>query len=865
MNYTEQAKEALRIAGTIAKELEHPYVGTEHLLLGLCKVYSGVAGQVLANNGVQEENIEKVIEELISPTSMLRVESRPEYSPRLEYILEEGKTEALRFREAEIGTEHLLLALLGDVDCVAMRILLTLNINPQKILRDILAVLGIEPKEYQEEISAGSNKKKTDVLEQYGVDLTQKAAEGKLDPVIGRKSEISRLMQILSRRTKNNPCLVGEPGVGKTAVIEGLAQQIAAGVVPDSMKEKRILTMDLSGMVAGSKYRGEFEERMKRLIQEVKNAGNIILFLDEVHTIIGAGMDLSGMVAGSKYRGEFEERMKRLIQEVKNAGNIILFLDEVHTIIGAGGAEGAIDASNILKPSLARGEVQLIGATTIAEYRKYIEKDAALERRFQPVTVEEPSEEQCLEILEGLKAKYEEHHHVEIEADALKAAVRLSSRYISDRFLPDKAIDVVDEACSKVSLRGFKAPESIYQLEELIEKLRVDLEDAIRSGDMNEASVLNKEREDAKKKLDQTRSRFQKRMSEKEVVVTEDDMALVVAEWTKVPVQRLKESESARLQKLEQTLHKRVIGQDEAVSAVAKAVRRGRVGLKDPKRPIGSFLFLGPTGVGKTELSKALAEALFGNEEAMIRVDMSEYMEKHSVAKMIGSPPGYVGHDDGGQLSEQVRRHPYSVVLFDEIEKAHPDVFNILLQVLDDGHITDSQGRKVDFRNTVIIMTSNAGAKAIVDSKKLGFNAKEDLADDYKQMKSNVMKEIKLLFRPEFLNRIDEILVFHPLGKEEMKKIVSLMCNELIKRAKEQLNIKLTIRDSVKKHIVETGTDQKYGARPLRRALQNQLEDRLAEALLSGEVKRDSEVIAGMSKKEIKFMPKATKQDGIDI
>ena len=818
MNYTEQAKEALRIAGTIAKELEHPYVGTEHLLLGLRKVYSGVAGQVLANNGVQEENIEKVIEELISPTSMLRVESRPEYSPRLEYILEEGKTEALRFREAEIGTEHLLLALLGDVDCVAMRILLTLNINPQKILRDILSVLGIEPKEYQEGISAGSNKKKTDVLEQYGVDLTQKAAEGKLDPVIGRKSEISRLMQILSRRTKNNPCLVGEPGVGKTAVIEGLAQQIAAGVVPDSIKEKRILTMDLSGMVAGSKYRGEFEERMKRLIQEVKNAGNIILFLDEVHTIIGAG-----------------------------------------------GAEGAIDASNILKPSLARGEVQLIGATTITEYRKYIEKDAALERRFQPVTVEEPSEEQCLEILEGLKAKYEEHHHVEIEADALKAAVRLSSRYISDRFLPDKAIDVVDEACSKVSLRGFKVPESIYQLEELIEKLRVDLEDAIRSGDINEAAVLNKEREGAKKKLDQTRSRFQKRMSEKEVVVTEDDMALVVAEWTKVPVQRLKESESARLQKLEQTLHKRVIGQDEAVSAVAKAVRRGRVGLKDPKRPIGSFLFLGPTGVGKTELSKALAEALFGNEEAMIRVDMSEYMEKHSVAKMIGSPPGYVGHDDGGQLSEQVRRHPYSVVLFDEIEKAHPDVFNILLQVLDDGHITDSQGRKVDFRNTVIIMTSNAGAKAIVDSKKLGFNAKEDLADDYKQMKSNVMKEIKLLFRPEFLNRIDEILVFHPLGKEEMKKIVSLMCNELIKRAKEQLNIKLTIRDSVKKHIVETGTDQKYGARPLRRALQNQLEDRLAEALLSGEVKRDSEVIAGMSKKEIKFMPKATKQDGIDI
>ena len=806
MNYTEQAKEALRIAGTIAKELEHPYVGTEHLLLGLRKVYSGVAGQVLANNGVQEENIEKVIEELISPTSMLRVESRPEYSPRLEYILEEGKTEALRFREAEIGTEHLLLALLGDVDCVAMRILLTLNINPQKILRDILSVLGIEPKEYQEGISAGSNKKKTDVLEQYGVDLTQKAAEGKLDPVIGRKSEISRLMQILSRRTKNNPCLVGEPGVGKTAVIEGLAQQIAAGVVPDSMKEKRILTMDLSGMVAGSKYRGEFEERMKRLIQEVKNAGNIILFLDEVHTIIGAG-----------------------------------------------GAEGAIDASNILKPSLARGEVQLIGATTITEYRKYIEKDAALERRFQPVTVEEPSEEQCLEILEGLKAKYEEHHHVEIEADALKAAVRLSSRYISDRFLPDKAIDVVDEACSKVSLRGFKVPESIYQLEELIEKLRVDLEDAIRSGDINEAAVLNKEREGAKKKLDQTRSRFQKRMSEKEVVVTEDDMALVVAEWTKVPVQRLKESESARLQKLEQTLHKRVIGQDEAVSAVAKAVRRGRVGLKDPKRPIGSFLFLGPTGVGKTELSKALAEALFGNEEAMIRVDMSEYMEKHSVAKMIGSPPGYVGYEEGGQLSEKVRRNPYSVLLFDEIEKAHPDVFNILLQVLDDGHITDAQGRKVDFKQTIIIMTSNAGAQAIMEPKRLGFMSDNDEKKDYERMKGGVMEEVRRIFKPEFLNRIDDIMVFHVLNKEDIRKIVTLLLKTLEKRCAEQMEIHLTVTNAVKDFIAEKGSDNKYGARPLRRAIQSKIEDALANEILEGRVKRGDSVQVKLHKNEIAF------------
>ena len=809
--YTRQAQEALNMARKIAAELKHPYVGTEHLLFGLKRVFTGVAGQVLDKNKVDEEQMEKAMDILVSaPEAAKKERKHLEYSPRLRYILEESQNEAVQLASEKVGTEHLLLTMLKDGDCVATRMLMTLNVNIQKLFQDLLLAAGIDPKEYMENQKDGETV--GGIIDQYSTDLTQEAREGKLDPVIGREKEIARIMEILSRRTKNNPCLVGEPGVGKTAIVEGLARQIAEGIVPESMKDKRIMVLDLPGMIAGSKYRGEFEERMKKLIREVKTAGNIILFLDELHTIIGAG-----------------------------------------------GAEGAIDASNILKPSLARGEMQLIGATTLTEYRKYIEKDAALERRFQPVTVEESNEEQCLEILEGLKTKYEEHHHVEIEEEALRAAVRLSSRYISDRFLPDKAIDVVDEACSKVSLRGFKAPESIYQLEELIEKLRVDMEDAIRAGDINEASVLNKEREEARKKLTQTKNRFQKRMSEKEVTVTEDDVAGVVAEWTKVPVQRLKESESARLQKLEQTLHKRVIGQDEAVSAVAKAVRRGRVGLKDPKRPIGSFLFLGPTGVGKTELSKALAEALFGNEEAMIRVDMSEYMEKHSVAKMIGSPPGYVGHDDGGQLSEQVRRRPYSVVLFDEIEKAHPDVFNILLQVLDDGHITDSQGRKVDFRNTVIIMTSNAGAKAIIDPKKLGFNAREDLADDYKQMKSNVMKEIKLLFRPEFLNRIDEILVFHPLGKEEMKKIVSLMCNELIKRAKEQLNIKLTIRDSVKKHIVETGTDHKYGARPLRRALQNQLEDRLAEALLNGDVKRDSEVVAGMSKKDIKFMPKATK------
>lgn len=811
MNYTQQANEVLRIARSMAKELGHPYVGTEHILLGLQKEYTGVAGQVLSANGVDEENVLKVVNELVSPVGEEALTGSPQMSPRLEYILHESKGEAVRFRSDAIGTEHILLALLHDVDCVATRTLLTLNINIQKIFQDILSVIGADPREFPEEMGQEVPGGRGDILEQYGTDLTMQAEEGKLDPVIGREEETQRLMQVLGRRTKNNPCLVGEPGVGKTAVIEGLAQRIAAGTVPDNMKDKRIMTMDLSGMVAGSKYRGEFEDRMKRLIQEVKSAGNVILFLDEVHTIIGAG-----------------------------------------------GAEGAIDASNILKPSLARGELQLIGATTIAEYRKYIEKDAALERRFQPVTVEEPDEKQCLEILKGLKTRYEAHHHVLVEDGALETAVHLSGRYISDRFLPDKAIDVLDEACSKVSLRGFKVPESIYELETVISALRVDVENAIREGDMTKASALKGEKDAAEKKLEQTRRRFEKRIADKTVSVTEDDIAEVVSVWTKVPVQKLQESEGARLQKLEQTLHKRVIGQEEAVTAVAKAVRRGRVGLKDPKRPIGSFLFLGPTGVGKTELSKALSEALFGSEASMIRVDMSEYMEKHSVAKMIGSPPGYVGHDDGGQLSEQVRRHPYSVILFDEIEKAHPDVFNILLQVLDDGHITDSQGRKVDFRNTVIIMTSNAGAQSIIDPKKLGFNAKEDAAGDYKRMKANVMNEIKLIFRPEFLNRIDEIIVFHPLGTDEMKKIVGLMCREFVKRAKEQLGITITIRDSVKAHIVETGIDRKYGARPLRRAVQNQLEDKLAEAVLSGEVARGQEVTAGISKKEIKFSVKAT-------
>lgn len=810
MEYTQQAKEALQVAQATAKELNHPYVGTEHLLIGLRKVYTGVAGQILAANGVDEENIRRIVDELVSPAGDVSVAHTPRFSPRLECILEESREEAVKEHAEKIGTEHMLLVLLKDVECVATRMLITLNLSVQKMLQEVLSVIGINPKEYQEEMQQAAGKK-GGILEQYGTDLTEMAAEGKLDPVIGREPEINRLMQILSRRTKNNPCLVGEPGVGKTAVIEGLAQRIAAGIVPDNMKERRVYTMDLAGMVAGSKYRGEFEERMKGLIREVKAYGNIILFLDEVHTIIGAG-----------------------------------------------GAEGAIDASNILKPSLARGELQLIGATTITEYRKYIEKDAALERRFQPVTVEEPTQEECLDILCGLKGKYEEHHRVMIEEEALKAAVQLSGRYINDRFLPDKALDILDETCSKISLKGFKVPESVSRLEELLTDQGIRLEDAIRRGDMELASMCRKEQRETEQKLRQAKSRFEKKNQQRQITVKEGDIADVVSQWTKIPVQRLKESESARLNKLENTLHRRVIGQEEAVTAVAKAVRRGRVGLKDPKRPIGSFLFLGPTGVGKTELSKTLSEALFGKEDAMIRVDMSEYMEKHSVAKMIGSPPGYVGHDDGGQLSERVRRHPYSVILFDEIEKAHPDVFNILLQVLDDGHITDSQGRKVDFRNTVIIMTSNAGAQAIIDPKKLGFNAKEDAAGDYKRMKSNVLNEIKLIFRPEFLNRIDEIIVFHPLGKAEMKRIVSLMCRDVIKRAREQLDIRLTVRDSVKEFIMEKGMDHKYGARPLRRAIQSQLEDKLAEAVLAGEVERGSEVAAGISKKEIKFVRKTT-------
>lgn len=732
ISYTKQAANAVRYAAKKAKEMKHPYIGTEHLLLGLREEFSGVAGQVLAQNGVETEKIMQLMDELIAPREEMPASQKPKESPRLRYILANSEKEAHRLRTAEVGTEHLLLSMIRDVDCVAARILITLNISLQKLLKDILNASGVDPKDYQDELqdeSRGSGS----VIEQYCTDMTARAEEGKQDPVVGREEEMYRLMQVLSRRTKNNPCLIGEPGVGKTAVVEGLAQRIAAGVVPEKMKDKRIYTLDLPGMIAGSKYRGEFEERMKGLISEVESNGNIILFLDEIHTMIGAG-----------------------------------------------GAEGAIDASGILKPSLARGELQLIGATTITEYRKYIEKDAALERRFQPVSVEEPSKEQCLEILKGLKGRYESHHKVLIRDEALEAAVSMSERYITDRNLPDKAIDVLDESCSKVSLKGYKVPENLTALDLRLKELEKQKEESIKNGCFEEASLLQKEQEEAEKKSEQLKKRFQKKTSSSQPEVTEEDIAEVVSAWTKIPVQKLAESDTDRLKKLESVLHQRVIGQEEAVKAVARAVKRGRVGLKDPKRPIGSFLFLGPTGVGKTELSKALAEAMFGNEESMIRVDMSEYMEKHSVSKMIGSPPGYVGHEEGGQLSDQVRTHPYSVLLFDEIEKAHPDVFNILLQVLDDGHITDSKGRKIDFSNTVIIMTSNAGAKAIIEPKKLGFAAKDDPAGDYKRMKQNVMDEVKQIFRPEFLNRIDEIIVFHALEKTHMKKIVTLMCLSLI-------------------------------------------------------------------------------------
>ena len=819
--FTRQAEAALKLAKTTAKSCEHSYIGTEHLLTGLLKEPEGTAGKILAEFGVDQEKLMELIGQLVAPpqgeTALKEPKDPkdPQYSPRSRKILEQALEDA-ESMECTAGTEHILLALLKETDCVGTRLLFTMGVNIQKLFAAVLTAMGFDndtiAEEFQYARNVGNKRTtSTPTLDQYSRDLTELAAEGKLDPVVGRDKEINRLIQILSRRTKNNPCLVGEPGVGKTAIAEGLAQRIVMGMVPDTVKDKRLVVLDLSGMVAGSKYRGEFEERIKNVVQEVR-----------------------------EHQG------------------ILLFIDELHTIIGAGGAEGALDASNILKPSLSRGEIQLIGATTLEEYRKYIEKDAALERRFQPVTVEEPSAEETMEILRGLRPYYEKHHGVEITDEALDAAVKMSQRYINDRFLPDKAIDIIDEAASRIQLAGYQsAPEmEAYELE--LSALRDEKEEAVKSADLSRAKAVQTRQLEVEAEMEKLRAKTERRNKRKKLVVDEAAVAATISDWTKIPLQRLTEGESKRLARLEKELHKRVIGQEEAVKAVAQAVKRGRVGLKDPNRPIGSFLFLGPTGVGKTELSKALAEAVFGSEQAMIRVDMSEYMEKHSVSKLIGSPPGYVGYEEGGQLSEKVRRNPYSVLLFDEIEKAHPDVFNILLQVLDDGHITDSQGRKVDFSNTVIIMTSNAGAQSIIDPKKLGFNTKEDAAGDYKRMKNNVMNEIKFIFRPEFLNRIDEILVFHPLTTEQMQKIVGLMCKELVKRAKEQLGIHLTIRDSVKKHIVETGMDKKYGARPLRRAVQNQLEDKLAEAILSGEIGRDMDVVARMSKKEIKFTAKTT-------
>jgi ATP-dependent Clp protease ATP-binding subunit ClpC len=803
--YTKQAESAIRYAKDISISMDHPYIGTEHLLLGLRNEFTGVAGQILANHNIHEDNILHLMDELISPTGNLLDVEKGKESPRLLYVYDISSREANNMKMNQIGTEHLLLGIIRDVDCVAAKILITLNVDLSRIVFDILAVLGVDPKAYQESVQ-GEEGGKIGTVERYCVDLTGMALENKLDVVIGRDEEMMRMMQILSRRTKNNPCLVGEPGVGKTAIIEGLANRLAKGLVPEMMKDKRIYTLDLPALIAGSKYRGEFEERMKNLVNEVQNREDVILFLDEIHTIIGAG-----------------------------------------------GAEGSIDASSILKPALARGELQLIGATTISEYRKYVERDAALERRFQPLSVEEPTKEECLTILKGLKNQYEEHHQVSIDDIALEEAVNLSARYINDRNLPDKAIDLIDEACSKVRISGYKVPEKLMDLEEQIQQIREDKEAAIIDGDFDTATYLQKEQQELDKKLAQGKKRFRQKNVRNRPTVLSSDIAEVVSAWVKIPVKSLTESDAKRLRDLEKTLHKRVIAQDEAVSAVSRAVKRGRVGLKDPNRPVGSFLFLGPTGVGKTELSKALALALFGDEQAMIRVDMSEYMEKHSVSKLIGSPPGYIGFDEGGQLSDRVRTNPYSVLLFDEIEKAHPDVFNILLQVLDDGHITDSKGRKVDFSNTVIIMTSNAGAKSIIDPKKLGFATKENPSDDYKHMKSNVMDEVKQIFRPEFLNRIDEIIVFHSLDSNHMKQIVTLMCNDFASRVKKQMNVTLLIRSPVKNYIVEKGTDLKYGARPLRRAMQTELEDKLADAILTGIVKKDSKVEVMMSKGKVIF------------
>lgn len=813
-SYTAKAKKAIDIAARMSKSLNHNYIGTEHILIGLLKEGTGVAAQVLNDNGVELEKVLELIQELIAPVSQTIVMEPDGYSPRAERVLSGATKDAVRFHSDKIGTEHILIAMIKETECVASRLLNTLAVNIQKMYVDLLIAMGEDANLYKEDFQNGKPGRKkngegTPVLDQYSRDLTGLAREGSLDPVVGRQEEINRVIQILSRRSKNNPCLIGEPGVGKTAIVEGIAERIVTGMVPETVAGKRVVSLDLSGIVAGSKYRGEFEERIKKVIQEVTRAGNVLLFIDELHTIIGAG-----------------------------------------------GAEGAIDASNILKPALARGEVQIIGATTIEEYRKHIEKDAALERRFQPVMVEEPTEEQAVLILKGLRYQYEKHHQVKISDEAVEAAVKLSARYINDRFLPDKAIDLMDEAAAKVRLgAGSRLDEAAELKSQILDKER-ELEEALTAMNIEAAKKAKAEKEAIEEQLKKLSAKASRELHRKKLMIGEEEIADIVSGWTKIPVKKLAEGEAARLRRLEVTLHKRVIGQEDAVTAVAKAVRRGRVGLKDPKRPIGSFLFLGPTGVGKTEISKALAEAVFGNEQSMIRVDMSEYMEKHSVSKMIGSPPGYVGHEDGGQLSEKVRRNPYSVILFDEIEKAHPDVFNILLQVLDDGHITDSQGRKVDFKNTIIIMTSNAGAQAIIEPKKLGFASSEDEKQDYEHMKSSVMEEVRRIFKPEFLNRIDETIVFRSLNKEDMKHIVSLMLREFSERCRKQMDLSIIVRDSVKNYIVEKAYEPKYGARPLRRKIQNEIEDKLAEEILAQTIRSGMEIVITTKKNEIVFEKK---------
>lgn len=808
--YTNQAKTAVKYAEKTARRYKHSYIGTEHLLAGLLHEEEGTAGMVLRDMGISEERLMEMIRKLIAPEeSNVLTADRAGYTPRAARMLEGAVEEADDLRSEKIGTEHLLLAMLREVDCMGTRLLHTMGVNIRKLQNEVLAAMGEEVANPRDNGNARSRNEAatgTPTLDQYSRDLTEMARQGVMDPVVGREDEIGRVIQILSRRTKNNPCLIGEPGVGKTAVVEGLAQRITQGLVPEKMKNRRLVVLDLSGMVAGSKYRGEFEERIKKVIAEV--------------------MEHPG---------------------------ILLFIDELHTIIGAGGAEGALDASNILKPSLSRGEIQIIGATTIEEYRKHIEKDAALERRFQPVTVEEPTQEQAVEILKGLRPYYEKHHGVTITDEALEAAVKMSIRYIADRHLPDKAIDLMDEASSRVQLTGITVPPQLKEVEQNLHALTEKKEEAIREGDFSRARELQEGQKELEESYEKLKKRQEQRYKNKKMQVTEENIAQILSSWTKIPVQKLAQKESKRLASLEKELHKRVIGQEEAVEAVAKAIKRGRVGLKDPARPIGSFLFLGPTGVGKTELSKALAETVFGSEQAMIRVDMSEYMEKHSVSKLIGSPPGYVGYEEGGQLSEKIRRNPYSVILFDEIEKAHPDVFNILLQVLDDGHITDAQGRKVDFKQTCIIMTSNAGAQSIVEPKRLGFSQGEDKKKDYEDMKRGVMEEVRRIFKPEFLNRVDEILVFHMLDKQEIRQIVNILVKKLEKRCKEQLDIELVVRNSVKDYLAENGFDSKYGARPLKRAIQNKLEDRMAEEILDGKIHRGDRVIVSVSKKVIKF------------